>query len=80
MVTFQALGKPFYAAVVNLGRQFLVYLPLLFLLNSFFGFSGFIYTQPISDIVTTTVAVLLSAALFKDLSKKFSPEEKKTGK
>jgi putative MATE family efflux protein len=80
MVTFQALGKPIYAAVVNLGRQFLIYLPLLFLLNSFFGFSGFIYTQPISDILTTVVAVLLSASLFKKLSKNFASEEKPDSK
>jgi hypothetical protein len=57
--------------VINLGRQFLVYLPLLFILNHFFGFTGFIYTQPIADIITTTVAVLFSVSLFKNLHKTF---------
>jgi putative MATE family efflux protein len=74
MVTFQALGKPIHATVVNLGRQFLIYLPLLFLLNSLFGFSGFIYTQPISDIITTTVATLLSISLFKSIAKQNAPQ------
>jgi putative MATE family efflux protein len=69
MVTFQALGKPIHATVINLGRQFLIYLPLLFLLNSLFGFTGFIYTQPISDIITTAVAALLSISLFKSIAK-----------
>jgi putative MATE family efflux protein len=69
MVTFQALGKPIHSTIVNLGRQFLIYLPLLFLLNSVFGFTGFIYAQPISDIITTMVAVLLSVSLFKNFSK-----------
>jgi putative MATE family efflux protein len=72
MSTFQALGKPVQSTVINLGRQFLVYLPLLFILNHFFGFTGFIYTQPIADIITTTVAVLFSISLFKNLHKTFN--------
>jgi Na+-driven multidrug efflux pump len=71
MSTFQALGKPIQSTVINLGRQFLVYLPLLFILNHFFGFAGFIYTQPIADIITTAVAVLFSISLFKNLHKTF---------
>jgi putative MATE family efflux protein len=67
MVTFQALGKSVHATVINLGRQFLVYLPLLFALNSLFGFTGLIYAQPVSDIITTLAAILLSLSLFKKL-------------
>jgi putative MATE family efflux protein len=79
MVTFQALGKPIHATIVNLGRQFLIYLPLLFLLNSVFGFTGFIYTQPISDIITTVVGVLLSASLLKKIQKQpYQPGEEET--
>jgi putative MATE family efflux protein len=72
MSTFQALGKPVQSTVINLGRQFLVYLPLLFIMNHFFGFTGFIYTQPIADIITTTVAVLFGISLFKNLHKTFN--------
>jgi putative MATE family efflux protein len=67
MVTFQALGKPVHATVINLGRQFLVYLPLLFALNSLFGFTGLIYAQPAADIITTLAAIALSVSLFKKL-------------
>jgi putative MATE family efflux protein len=74
MSTFQALGKPLQSTVINLGRQFLVYLPLLFILNHFFGFNGFIYTQPIADIVTTTVAVLFFISLLKNLRKSFGED------
>jgi putative MATE family efflux protein len=72
MSTFQALGKPVQSTVINLGRQFLVYLPLLFIMNHFFGFTGFIYTQPIADIITTTVAVLFGVSLIKKLHNDFS--------
>jgi putative MATE family efflux protein len=67
MVTFQALGKAIQATVVNMGRQFLVYLPLLFIMTRFFGFNGFIYAQPISDMVTTGVSCLMGIGLMKSI-------------
>jgi len=65
MVTFQALGKPIQALIINTGRQLLLYIPLLFTLNYFFGFEGFIWAQPTADIMTTGVAALMGASLFK---------------
>lgn len=53
----QATGKNFGAMVVNLGRQFLVFFPLMVLLNHFFQVEGMIFTQPISDLVTTALAM-----------------------
>jgi putative MATE family efflux protein len=67
MVTFQALGKAIQATVVNMGRQFLVYLPLLFIMTRFFDFNGFIYAQPISDIITTGVSCLMGIGLLKSI-------------
>jgi putative MATE family efflux protein len=67
MVTFQALGKAMQATIVNMSRQFLVYLPLLFLLNRLFEFNGFVYAQPVSDIITTVVACLLGISLLKSI-------------
>lgn len=68
VVTFQATGKALKAMVVSLGRQCLIYLPLLFILNSQFGFDGFIYAQPAADIITTIVAVLLSISFIKQMN------------
>ena len=67
MVTFQALGKSVLATIVTLGRDFLFYLPLLFLFNSLWHFNGFMYSQPVADGLTTCVALVLSARLFKTL-------------
>jgi putative MATE family efflux protein len=67
MVTFQALGKAIRATIVNMGRQFLVYLPLLFILTRFFDFNGFIYAQPISDLITTGVSCLMGINLLKSI-------------
>jgi putative MATE family efflux protein len=76
MVTFQALGKPVLATIVTLGRQCLFYLPLLFTLNYLWQFSGYIYSQPIADILTTVIALALSSFIFRELSGK---TEDKTG-
>jgi putative MATE family efflux protein len=65
MVSFQALGKPFPAMVVTMGRQFLFFVPLLYLLNHLFGFEGFIWAQPAADILTTGVAVAPGLQLIK---------------
>jgi putative MATE family efflux protein len=67
LVTFQALGKPIHAMVITMGRQCLFYIPLLFILNHVFGFDGFIYSQPIADIVTTGIALALSSSVFKTM-------------
>jgi putative MATE family efflux protein len=65
MVTFQALGKSVLATIVTLGRDFLFYLPLLFIMNTIWRFNGFMYCQPIADALTTAVALILSIRLFK---------------
>jgi len=65
MVSFQALGKPLQSTIVIMGRSLLFYLPLLLVLNHFFGFDGFIWAQPISDILTTGIAVVLGFSLIK---------------
>ncbi len=67
MVTFQAFGKPIQATIITMGRQLLFYVPLIFLLNYRFGFDGFIWAQPASDILTTGIAVVLGVSLIKTM-------------
>jgi putative MATE family efflux protein len=73
MVTYQALGKPMLATIVTMGRQFLVYLPLLLIFNHFWQFNGYIYSQPIADIITTGIAAALSSFVFKEINGKNLP-------
>jgi putative MATE family efflux protein len=72
MVSFQAFGKSAQATVVMLGRQLLFYIPLLYLLNYFFGFTGFIWAQPVADILTTGIAFVLSPSDVEDKGAKKS--------
>jgi putative MATE family efflux protein len=67
MTTFQALGRPIRSLIITLGRSFVVFLPLIFILNHLFGFDGYVFTQPVSDIITTLLSVVLSVTLFNEL-------------
>lgn len=55
--TFQAMGKPQNALIITIFRQLILYVPLLFILNYFLGFSGLIHAQPITECVIMFFAV-----------------------
>ncbi len=67
--TFQATGRAMLAMFLVLGRQILFFIPLLLILNHYFAFNGYIYAQPIADLVTTIISILLSFYFFQDLKK-----------
>jgi len=50
-ITVQALGKALPALFLSISRQGLFFLPLLLILNALFGFRGFIYAQPVTDVL-----------------------------
>lgn len=62
--TFNAIGKPLYAFGITVVRQLLLYIPLLLLFNTLWGYSGLIFAQPAEELVCTVLSlVLLSWAL-----------------
>jgi putative MATE family efflux protein len=69
MTTFQALGKPVRAAIVTMGRQCLFFIPLLIILNDRFGFDGYVFAQPLSDIITTGIALALAVTMIRSFGK-----------
>ena len=69
MSTLQVLGKAFRAMIITIGRQTILFYPLVYALNHFFGFSGLIITNTIADITTTIIAALLVAAPLRKMMK-----------
>lgn len=59
MNCLQAIGKAIPSLILSTGRQGLYYIPLLFALNALFGFNGFIFTQPIVDVLMVITATLM---------------------
>lgn len=57
--TVQAMGKAVPALFLSISRQGLLYLPLLLILNTLFGMQGFIYAQPVTDVLMLLLAALV---------------------
>lgn len=70
----QSMGKVVVAFILSISRQGLLYMPLLIILNKVFGFSGFIYAQPITDMIMLTFSAIL---LFKVMPKENNSHELK---
>ena len=73
-VSFQALGKGKPALILALSRQGLFYIPTLFTLNYLFGFSGFIYAQPIANILTFVLAIILFRQIKLQIDNEYQEE------
>jgi Na+-driven multidrug efflux pump len=56
---FQSIGKPQTAFLLTLLRNVVLLIPLLYILPSFLGYDGILYTFPIVDIITTITAFWL---------------------
>ena len=65
-MTFQSAGRPNLALILVLLRQLVLFLPMLYGLNYLFGFKGFIFAQPVSDLPIALLAFFLLYHFFKN--------------
>jgi putative MATE family efflux protein len=72
MASLQAMGKALPAFIVALSRQGLIYIPMIFILNSLFHFEGLIFALPIADCMTTLISFSFVFFIVKGL-KSFTP-------
>jgi len=55
----QAMGAATQALIINLSRQGIVFIPVLFLLQAVIGINGVIWAQPVADMISIVLAVVL---------------------
>jgi Na+-driven multidrug efflux pump len=67
MTTFQAVGKAVQAMLISLGRQAIVFIPLLFIFNNAFGLEGLRYAQPSADAISAVAAALMSISFIRQM-------------
>ena len=70
--TFQAMGMGKQSLILSSLRQGLVNIPLLFLMHHFFGLYGVVWTQLVSDSITS----FISYAIYRRSCKKLFAEQK----
>lgn len=56
----QAAGKALAPTVVSLTRQGIIYIPCLAVFHALWGLEGLVYTQAVSDLAATALAVALT--------------------
>lgn len=61
---FSAIGKPKQALFLNLLRQLILLIPLVFVLSYIFGFKGILFAGPISDVLAFLIT---GAFVYKEL-------------
>lgn len=66
--SLQAMGAATEALVINLSRQGLIYIPMLFVLRALIGINGLAWAQPVADLLSLALVVVLYLRTFKKLS------------
>ena len=67
--TFQAMGMGKESLILSSMRQGIVNIPLLFVMNHFFGLYGIVWTQLISDAITSSISIILYRRSYLRLTK-----------
>jgi Na+-driven multidrug efflux pump len=66
----QAMGAAAASFVVNISRQGLIYIPALFVLQGILGMHGLIWAQPVADVLSIALAIVLHTVIFRRMSAK----------
>ncbi|MDY4971233.1 MAG: MATE family efflux transporter [Lachnospiraceae bacterium] len=53
----QAMGAAMPSLIINISRQGLIYIPVLFLLNAMLGVTGLVWAQPVVDVISLVVGI-----------------------
>lgn len=73
----QAMGAATASLVINLSRQGIIFIPVLFLLKAVLGLTGLVWAQPAADILSILLAAVLYVSTYKKLSAQKSGAAKK---
>lgn len=71
----QAMGAATSALIINMSRQGLIYIPVIFILQSIIGMDGLLWAQPVADILSVVLVVILYWVTLKN---KIHTQEPKT--
>lgn len=69
-VYFQAIGKAIVSMILSLLRQVILLIPFYLVLPHYFGMQGVWWTQPICDIISTIIVIVVLTREFKMTSNK----------
>lgn len=65
MNALQAMGAATASFIVNISKQGIIFIPTLIILRKIAGLTGIVWTQPVADIISFLIAVILYIAVYK---------------
>lgn len=68
--SFQGMGKGVQSMILSLGRQGVIYFPLLIIMNKFVGLEGIIWAQAAADFACVIMSVIMFIFVIKGLNEK----------
>ena len=60
------MGAATSALIINMSRQGLIYIPVIFILQSIIGMDGLLWAQPVADILSVVLVVILYRITLKN--------------
>lgn len=72
---FQGMGKGIQTFILSVGRQGLIYIPLLFILNKLVGLDGIIWAQATADFVCVVMSIVMFVFVMRSVNKKSLAEK-----
>ena len=67
--SLQGMGKAIPSLILTLSRQGIAFFPALLILSPLFKLDGIIFAQPVADIFSTIVSVIIFIVISKNLKK-----------
>lgn len=65
---FTSIGKAYKGTFLSLTRQFLFFLPFLFIFAHFMGIEGILYAAPVADLLAFVVACVMMVREYKQIN------------
>lgn len=62
----QAMGAATSALIINMSRQGLIYIPVIFILQLIIGMDGLLWAQPVDDILSVILVIILYRVTLKN--------------
>ncbi|WP_294364646.1 MATE family efflux transporter [uncultured Ruminococcus sp.] len=70
---FQGMGRGLASLILSVSRQGLIFLPVLLIANALIGLDGLIFAQPIADICSVIMALIMMEVIKKKELRQLKP-------
>ncbi len=68
MNTLQAMGAATSSFIINISKQGVIFIPILFILKAALGLQGLVWAQPVADFLSFVLAIILYVYTYKKYS------------